>query len=141
MTSFPSMAKSRSSAWRALAWLALAGLAAGCGGAKGPALTPVKGKVVQGDKPLANAVLLFMPETGGPASGATTDAAGQFVLKSNDRLGAVPGKHKVSIRVAPEVPPPMGGQAAPPPPQPGIDFNTTAEVKPDGPNDLTLQVP
>ena len=62
-----------------------------------PRTLPVTGRVLWEGQPLADAVVVFTPEKGRPATGIT-NAAGQFVLstfKKND--GAVTGVHRISI--------------------------------------------
>ena len=72
----------------------------GCGGASGPALHPVSGKVTKGGKPLANVSVTFSPVAGGISSGGRTDADGKFALLcQNGKAGAVEGKHKVVLQV------------------------------------------
>jgi hypothetical protein len=73
---------------------------AGCGG--DIKLVEVKGTVTFKGKPLSDAQVEFMPDpdqgTIGPRSTATTDAQGNFKLVCDDqRNGAVPGKHRVTI--------------------------------------------
>ena len=68
----------------------------GCGGAGGPKLTPVKGKVTLDGQPLAGATVNFMPETG-PVALGVTDAGGNYTLNTVGRAGAVEGKHRVGI--------------------------------------------
>jgi hypothetical protein len=72
----------------------------GCGGRN---IAPVSGKVTLDDKPLANATVIFQPDADvkipGPGSVGKTDAQGQFSLQlmTGNTVGAVIGKHKVSI--------------------------------------------
>ena len=68
----------------------------GCG-SSGPEIATVEGTVTMDGKPLADAAVVFIPENGRPA-GATTDAAGHYVLNfSEGRQGAIPGKSSVRI--------------------------------------------
>lgn len=78
----------------------------GCGGPKGPDLTPVTGSVTYKGRPLAGVNVTFLPESG-PGAFATTDADGKFSLKTNGKEGAVNGKHQISIASA--AIPPMPG--------------------------------
>lgn len=79
----------------AIAIAMTASLFVGCGGDLG--LTPVTGTVTLDGKPLPNAEVVFRPEDGRPSLG-TTDDQGRFELRySSDQMGAVQGKHKVSI--------------------------------------------
>lgn len=80
-------------------------LISGCG-ASGPATAPVSGTVTVQGKPQANLVVSFLPQSGtieaGRGSMGVTDAAGKYALKtteSEQRDGALVGKHKVVIRV------------------------------------------
>ncbi len=60
-------------------------------------LEKVTGVVTMDGKPLANAVVVFMPTEGNPSTGQT-DAAGKYELAHRgNAMGAIPGKHKVSI--------------------------------------------
>ncbi len=80
--------------------LALLVLAAGCGRSN---IAPVSGRVTLDNKPLANASVVFQPDSDdknpGPGSQGLTDASGQFTLRllTGNRNGAVVGWHKVSI--------------------------------------------
>ena len=76
---------------------------AGCGGVSFRS-TPVSGQVTLDGTPMADIQVLFQPacsESGnpGPGSRAITDAGGRFSLRTVDgsRIGAVPGKHKVTL--------------------------------------------
>jgi DNA repair photolyase len=52
------------------------------------------------DKPLPNAVVMFVP-TGGRPSACETDANGKYVLEfSAGRKGAIPGMNRVEINTA-----------------------------------------
>jgi len=79
-------------------------LLAGC---NGRSIVPVSGRVTLDDQPLENAVVLFEPIGGkdnpGMGSVGRTDADGRFVLRQiqPDRAGALIGKHRVLIRMAP----------------------------------------
>jgi hypothetical protein len=70
----------------------------GCGG--GPQFAEVEGTVTRDGKPLERVQVEFHPDGVGPRSQAVTDAAGKYVLKSDDgsRAGAVVGSHKVVLR-------------------------------------------
>jgi hypothetical protein len=87
--------------------LALAAVlaAVGCGAGSGP--VPVRGVVKLDGQPVANASVVFIPETsGGREAYGSTDANGAFRLtttKPDD--GALPGKYKVVI----QPPAPAGG--------------------------------
>jgi hypothetical protein len=71
----------------------------GCGGDTGPELAEVSGKVTLDGQPLAKVSLQFTPETpGGSPSYGVTDSEGAYeLLFSNERSGAMPGKHRVEI--------------------------------------------
>lgn len=75
----------------------------GCFGgteAKGPVTAPASGIVTLDGKPLAGAVVMFLPTgaTQGVESVATTDAAGKFQLKTiTGDPGVIPGEHRVLI--------------------------------------------
>jgi hypothetical protein len=81
-------------------WLVL--FVAGCG--KNPhRVAPVSGKVTRGGAPLANATVVFLPETKpgampSPTSRGETDRQGRYTLTTTqDKPGAVVGAHKVRI--------------------------------------------
>jgi hypothetical protein len=77
---------------------ALCGLLMGCG-TSGPQLSEVKGKVTVDGKAVPRAEVSFVPEAaGGSPSLGKTDAEGNYRLAfTQDRFGALIGKHKVTI--------------------------------------------
>lgn len=123
-----------------MAFLMLALLAAGCR-EKGPPLVPVTGSVTEGGKPLAEALVMFIPENGSP-SGAKTDAQGRFDLRFGDgRRGALSGRHTVNISLPNKAVPPPTGEAGPlTPTTPATEFHKQAEVKVGVTNDFALDV-
>lgn len=74
--------------------------AAGCGRTT---VAPVSGRITLDGKPLANATVIFQPDSEelnpGPGSQAKTDSSGQYALQfmTREGKGAVVGRHKVSI--------------------------------------------
>ena len=81
----------------ALAVLAGAMLTAGCGGPDRPATVPVTGKVTYRGQPVLKAMVVFVPESGRPATGMT-DESGRFRLSTFEAGdGARPGPHTVTI--------------------------------------------
>lgn len=72
----------------------------GCG-PSGPEIARVEGTVTMDGKPVAGAMVLFVP-IGGRPSGAETDANGRYVLEfgSAGRKGAIPGMNRVEINTA-----------------------------------------
>jgi hypothetical protein len=74
----------------------------GCGSGSDK-VVPVSGTITLDGQPLAGANITFQPTgagSAGPGSGAVTDAAGKYVLKTAEkapRPGAVVGKHTVRI--------------------------------------------
>lgn len=97
-----------------------AGLALiGCG--KGAyKVAPVSGKITLDGQPLANVNVVFQPSgtkssaTPGPGSAATTDAQGQYTLRTMEepsQPGAVVGPHVVSF--TPAVQKPIAGREVP----------------------------
>jgi hypothetical protein len=90
---------------RRLFTLAAVLAAVGCGGTSGP--VPVRGVVKLDGQPIANAAVVFIPQTpGGREAYGSTDANGAFRLtttKPDD--GALPGIYKVVI----QPPGPAGG--------------------------------
>ncbi len=86
---------------RKLGWLVavpLSLLLMGCG-PNGPQLSEVRGKVTVDGKPVPRAEIAFVPEqAGGSPSLGRTDAEGNYRLAfTQDRYGALIGKHKVTI--------------------------------------------
>lgn len=66
----------------------------------GPEIARVEGTVTMDDKPLAGAVVMFVP-VGGRPSASETDANGKYILEfSAGRKGAVPGMNRVEINTA-----------------------------------------
>ncbi|MGL4464794.1 MAG: carboxypeptidase-like regulatory domain-containing protein [Planctomycetia bacterium] len=80
-------------------WMMGLVLAVGCsGGPAMPKTAAVKGVVKMDGKPVANAAIVYYPESGGRAASGKTDAAGAFTLttfKPND--GALLGPHVVAV--------------------------------------------
>ncbi len=77
--------------------LGLAFLVLGCSG--GPPVGEVGGVVTAGGQPLDKIQVEFFPTSDGPTSIGVTDASGKFSLKTSDnRPGAMVGKHKVVLR-------------------------------------------
>jgi len=71
-------------------------IGSGCGGAKLAKLYPVTGTVTYDGKPLANASVLLVPETGAAAIGQT-DGEGHFSLRTQGTEGAVEGPAKIAV--------------------------------------------
>lgn len=93
------MSQSRSLSFLVLVLLAMP--LVGCGGGVGT--IAVTGVVTHNSKPLADADVSFVPETGSPAYGRT-DASGRFTLTTfNEGDGATPGKHTVTVIKSEEV--------------------------------------
>jgi hypothetical protein len=91
--------------------LTLAVCIAGCGSKE--KLVPASGTLKIGGKAAANVSVQFLPDVTkgarGPTSFATTDAQGNFQLKTQDgREGAVPGPHTVILADLDEERPPQG---------------------------------
>jgi hypothetical protein len=71
---------------------------AGCGGVDVPDTGKVAGSVTIDGKPAAGIRVKFTPAEKGRASSATTDEAGNYTLVySANAMGALIGKHKVTI--------------------------------------------
>lgn len=88
---------------RIFTWAVLAAcLLALSGCSRGPRMAYVEGTVTKDGQPLDQIQIEFWPENDGPRSVAVTDAAGKYVLKSDDgkRDGAVVGTHRVVLRDA-----------------------------------------
>jgi len=70
-------------------------LVAGCGG---PNVVPVSGTLTYKGKPVTNAFINFVPETGRPSMGET-DENGRFTLTYDPQTkGAQRGKHRVFVQ-------------------------------------------
>jgi hypothetical protein len=88
-------------------WFLFALAVAGCGQGSHPACVPVEGTVTLNGKPLPGAIVEFYPvvapgEAALPFSRGQTDASGRYQLKCDNRqAGAVVGKHRVVVRLAP----------------------------------------
>lgn len=90
-----------------LGWVMFATV--GCGGTSAPKLpdpVPVGGTVLFDGKPLADAIVTFVPAINsskgmGPGANAVTDESGSFELVTaigrRAKPGAIPGKYRVSI--------------------------------------------
>lgn len=66
----------------------------GCGSGSG--LVPARGKVTYNGQSVAGATVTFLSSTGRLAIG-TTDANGEFSMKTQGLPGVVPGSHQVGI--------------------------------------------
>jgi hypothetical protein len=64
----------------------------GCGGP-----VDVEGKVTPNGKPLAGAMVVFIPEGGGAEAGAITEADGSFRLNGTKAEGTLPGEYRVTV--------------------------------------------
>jgi hypothetical protein len=64
----------------------------GCGGP-----VDVQGKVTLNGKPLAGAMVVFIPVNGGPEAGDFTDEEGNFRLKGTKTEGMLPGEYRVTV--------------------------------------------
>jgi hypothetical protein len=73
-------------------------LSAGCDSADIEKTVPVSGEVTYQGRPLEGYQVTFMPEGGRRPAVGVTDAAGKFILGTNDvGDGAPPGKSKVAF--------------------------------------------
>lgn len=76
-------------------------LAGGCSGPNRPPLGKVAGTVTLDGQPLAEALVVFVPEQAGRTSQAVTDASGRYELVYlGDVGGAMVGKNAVRIITA-----------------------------------------
>ena len=70
---------------------------------KGPEVAPVTGIVTQNGEPLPGAMVEFQPDRGAP-SYAYTNESGEYAIKYQlDRMGALLGHHRVSVRTKGEI--------------------------------------
>jgi|SRR5579875_1294295 hypothetical protein len=87
----------------------------GCG--HDEALTPVRGRVFFRGQPLPGGTIVFTPDAErgghGPLAIGEIGPDGRYSLRSGDKLGAVPGWHRITI--APPTLAAVPGQAVPPP--------------------------
>src|SRR6187399_2370414 len=70
----------------------------GCWGSSRPATYPVTGTVTSQGKPVAGAVITFVPTDAGEAASAITDSEGKYALTTwaaGD--GARPGEYRVKV--------------------------------------------
>jgi hypothetical protein len=79
---------------------------------------PVRGKVFYQGMPLRGGTIVFTPDPTkggtGPLARAEIQADGNFVLRTGDRPGAVPGWHRITIVAVDATSAPAGtGYAAP----------------------------
>jgi hypothetical protein len=82
---------------RCLTLVALLSVAGGCGPG-GPPLFPAGGVVVfRGGKPVPAGLVEFVPDGGGPSARGRVGADGRFTLATDDRPGAVAGRHRVVV--------------------------------------------
>lgn len=81
-----------------LAWgVSLCFLLMGCGRGDDPPLVPVSGVVTMDDKPLADATVEFVPESGWGSMGKTDETGRYELLYRAREKGAAIGQHKVRI--------------------------------------------
>lgn len=85
---------------------------AGCD-TESPPLNDVSGEVRYNGKPLANAILNFVPNEGRPGQ-ALTDAEGKFahVMFTEKRNGLITGDYKIVVDFVPTEPPKIPGMPA-----------------------------
>ncbi|MFN3193164.1 MAG: carboxypeptidase-like regulatory domain-containing protein [Aureliella sp.] len=71
-------------------------LLCGCGGSN---LTKVSGTVTLDGKPVADAIVSFVPDTGeGPTSVGSTDSSGKYTVACSLGVGVPPGAYSVKIK-------------------------------------------
>lgn len=78
-----------------LAGMVLVSLALGCG-RSGPPMAAATGTVTMAGKPVAGAIVMFVPASGQPGDGFT-DASGRYTISSRGRPGVAIGRCKVTI--------------------------------------------
>jgi hypothetical protein len=73
-----------------------------------PSPVPVRGKVYYRNAPLRGGILVFTPDPllngDGPMSHAEIQADGTYTLRTENSLGAIPGRHRVTVTTLPESP-------------------------------------
>lgn len=92
----------------------------GCSKEPSYELVPAKGVIKIAGRPAANVMVQSMPdimaENNGPTSSGISNANGEFELKTTDQKpGAVPGKHIITLVDMDEERPEQGSPAAKPP--------------------------
>lgn len=80
-------------------------LLSGCGGS-GPPMATATGRITMAGKPVAGAIVMFVPASGQPGDGFT-DADGRYAIASRGKAGVVLGAAKVTV-----VKPSGGAEAA-----------------------------
>lgn len=130
----------------------------GCGGLDGLPRQAVSGKVTLDGQPLDSALITFTPadEGGSSTPAATRVSGGAFSVSQAD--GLVPGKYRVSLSVAKEVPvkasrkketdsvtgeeitPPTSALSETLPARYNAQSELTAEVTKAGPNEFTFSL-
>jgi hypothetical protein len=103
----------------------------GCGGRSD--IGEVSGTVTMGGSPLANARVIFQPQSAGVPSYGLTDSEGKYALQFDENTsGAIIGKHTVSISTFfagdPDADPPQTNSPETVPPQYNANSELTAEV-------------
>lgn len=84
-----------------LAMVVLVATSIGCGSSApaGPVLVPAEGILTLKDKPVAGATVFFHPEGAeGASCGGSTDESGKFILWTNAKQGASPGRYRVTVK-------------------------------------------
>ena len=71
-------------------------LTTGCGDG-GPTLVPVSGVVTYQDRPLAGAMVTFIPEGKGAIAMATTDNEGAYEIRTGASSGVIAGRSVVTV--------------------------------------------
>ena len=85
-------------------WFGIAFLLAVTVGCGGPDLNAVTGTVTLDGEPLADALLVFTPMTGGRPAAARTDANGKYKLVyTRNASGTIVGEHVVEITTGDEL--------------------------------------
>lgn len=139
--------------------LLIAGILFGCLGCGQsgdlPEIAPARGVVTFKGKPLAQANVTFIPDSGPIASGVT-DEQGNFTLTTQGRSGARIGNHRVTIQAsvvkagenAPAVDPETGSERSVEtvsiiPEKYGNPYQSglTATVASGGPNEFQFEIP
>jgi hypothetical protein len=85
--------------------------ASGCGGGdEGPVTYPVSGTITRKGSAVAEAVVSFIPDAGGPSAVGVTDASGRYQLTTRVKDdGAAAGKYKVTVAKYEGQQPPVTG--------------------------------
>jgi hypothetical protein len=119
--------------------IALVGLALSSCEGEPASPVPVRGKVYYRNAPLHGGILVFTPDPllngDGPMSHAEIQSDGTYTLRTADALGAIPGRHRVTVTTLPDAQLPLPARYGDPE-QSGLNF----DVKPGRENVIDIHL-